>query len=73
MCFVLIEKTSFSTGPLIYPFKTAKSRLWRNAQKSLTLFLGSGALRLHPRRVGIPDVEIGSQKVSEKPLVKREE
>jgi len=32
----------------------------------MTLFLGSGALRHHPRRVGIPPVEIGPQKVSEK-------
>ena len=33
--------------------------------------MGSGALRFHPRRVGIPPIERGPQKVSEKPSGKK--
>jgi len=42
-------------------------------QKSLTLLGVPALFCLHPRRVGIFHVEIGSQKVSEKTSGKREE
>jgi len=46
--------------------KRLTNRLGRNAKKTLTLFLGFGALHPRPRYVGIPPVGIGPEKVSEK-------